>query len=121
MVLDESDDKLALKSVDFKGEALTFRETTNAMLSSLQHCLDAVGQREDVWRRRLEKEMERRKQLEQVCLPTKKTTSHCPDQEVLFYLCFIKGLVNQAGLEPYNITINLINTVHKIITSILAI
>lgn len=100
LVLDESDDKLALKSVDFKGEALTFRETTNAMLSSLQHCLDAVGQREDVWRRRLEKEMERRKQLEQVCLPTKKTTSHCPDQEVLYYCVWLilsKGLLNKPA------------------------
>lgn len=54
----------ALKAVDFKGEAMTFKATAGAVLTTLQHCLDTVGQREDIWKRRLEKEIERRKQLE---------------------------------------------------------
>uniref|UniRef100_A0A1B6ECM8 Ceramide transfer protein n=1 Tax=Clastoptera arizonana TaxID=38151 RepID=A0A1B6ECM8_9HEMI len=54
----------ALKAVDFKGEAMTFKATAGAVLSTLQFCLEAVGQREDIWRRRLDKEIERRKKLE---------------------------------------------------------
>ncbi|KAG8288708.1 Collagen type IV alpha-3-binding protein [Homalodisca vitripennis] len=71
----------ALQAVDFKGEALTFRETTGAMLSNLQHCLDAVGQREEVWRRRLEREVDRRKVLEQAYLSSGKGKVQSPDQE----------------------------------------
>uniref|UniRef100_A0A1B6EKV6 Ceramide transfer protein n=1 Tax=Cuerna arida TaxID=1464854 RepID=A0A1B6EKV6_9HEMI len=71
----------ALQAVDFKGEALTFRETTGAMLTNLQHCLDAVGQREEVWRRRLEREIDRRKVLEQAYLASGKGKVQGPDQE----------------------------------------
>lgn len=56
----------ALKAVDFKGEAMTFKATAGAVLTTLQHCLDTVGQREDIWKRRLEKEIERRKHLEEM-------------------------------------------------------
>uniref|UniRef100_A0A914X4L5 PH domain-containing protein n=1 Tax=Plectus sambesii TaxID=2011161 RepID=A0A914X4L5_9BILA len=50
--------------VDFKGEALTFKSTTSAILVTLEHCIDIMQQREDTWRKRLEKEMERRKRID---------------------------------------------------------
>ncbi|KAK9747239.1 PH domain [Popillia japonica] len=56
--------KANLPSIDFKGEAITFRTTTAAVLDTLAHCVDLVTQREDCWRKRLEREMERRKRTE---------------------------------------------------------
>lgn len=56
----------ALQSVDFKGEAITFKATSEGILSTLQHCVELMGQREDVWRRRWEKENERRKKIQEL-------------------------------------------------------
>lgn len=53
-----------LKMVDFKGEAITFKTTTAAVIDTLEHCSELVTQREESWRKRLEKEMERRKRAE---------------------------------------------------------
>ncbi|GLH11022.1 Collagen type IV alpha-3-binding protein [Gryllus bimaculatus] len=53
-------------AIDFKGEALTFKATTAGIIATLQHCLEVVGQREDMWRRRMEKEMERRRKVEEL-------------------------------------------------------
>lgn len=50
--------------VDFKGEAITFKTTTAAVIDTLEHCAELVTQREDFWRKRLEKEVERRKRAE---------------------------------------------------------
>ena len=36
------------------------------MLSTLQHCAELMAQREDGWRRRLERELERRRHLEEL-------------------------------------------------------
>ncbi|XP_054277748.1 ceramide transfer protein-like isoform X2 [Macrosteles quadrilineatus] len=77
----QGENELVKAAVDFRGEALTFRETTAAMLSNLQQCLDAVGQRDDVWRKRLEREVDKRKQLEQALLGTRKHPSLGPDLE----------------------------------------
>ncbi|XP_044734973.1 ceramide transfer protein isoform X1 [Chrysoperla carnea] len=55
-----------LPPVDFKGEAITFEATTSGVLETLDHCLDLVIQREDVWRKKLEREIERRKRIEAV-------------------------------------------------------
>jgi hypothetical protein len=41
--------------LDFKGEALTFKSTTSAILVTLEHCIDIMQQREDTWRKRLDK------------------------------------------------------------------
>uniref|UniRef100_A0A915IAP1 Collagen type IV alpha-3-binding protein n=1 Tax=Romanomermis culicivorax TaxID=13658 RepID=A0A915IAP1_ROMCU len=41
--------------MDFKGEALTFKATTAGILSTLQHCIDLMQQRDEAWRRKLEK------------------------------------------------------------------
>jgi len=55
-----------MRAIDFKGEAMTFKATTAGVLSTLQHCLDMVRQREDVWRKRMDREIERRKRLEEL-------------------------------------------------------
>lgn len=51
-------------AIDFKGEAITFRTTTQAVLATLAHCIDLMVQREDVWRKKFDKETERRKHFE---------------------------------------------------------
>lgn len=51
-------------AVDFRGEALTFKATTAGVLARLQHCLDLFTQSQDGWRRRLEREVEKRKKVE---------------------------------------------------------
>ncbi|XP_066990902.1 ceramide transfer protein isoform X2 [Anabrus simplex] len=53
-------------AIDFKGEAMTFKATTAGVLATLQHCLELVSQREDMWRRRLEREAERRRKIEEL-------------------------------------------------------
>ncbi|KAG1652574.1 Collagen type IV alpha-3-binding protein [Nymphon striatum] len=53
-------------AIDFKGEALTFKATTNGILAILSHCVDLVNQREESWKRRIEKEVEKRKKLEEL-------------------------------------------------------
>lgn len=53
-------------AIDFKGEAMTFKATTAGVLATLQHCLELVGQREDTWRRRLEREVERKHKIEEM-------------------------------------------------------
>ncbi|XP_069672197.1 ceramide transfer protein isoform X1 [Periplaneta americana] len=53
-------------AIDFKGEAMTFKATTAGVLATLQHCLELLGQREETWRRRLEREAERRRKTEEL-------------------------------------------------------
>lgn len=53
------------RAIDFKGEAMTFKATTSGVLATLEHCLEMVRQNEDLWRKRLEREMERRRRLEE--------------------------------------------------------
>lgn len=54
-----------LRTVDFKGEAITFRETTSAVLTTLNHCLDIIMSKEDGLKRKLDKEIEKRKKAEE--------------------------------------------------------
>ena len=42
-------------SVDFKGEAFTFKATTAGIIATLSHCIDLMSQREEAWRKRLER------------------------------------------------------------------
>lgn len=44
-----------LQSVDFRGEAITFKATTDGALQVLSHCIDLMSKTEDKWKRRLEK------------------------------------------------------------------
>ncbi|KAG5678268.1 hypothetical protein PVAND_007958 [Polypedilum vanderplanki] len=54
-----------LKSIDFKSEAITFRETTLGVLTTLNHCLELISQKEENFKRKLEREIERRKKVEE--------------------------------------------------------
>ncbi|KAB7495455.1 Collagen type IV alpha-3-binding protein [Armadillidium nasatum] len=52
-------------AIDFRGEALTFKATTAGILTTLSHCVEVMNQREDSFKRRLEKEVDKRKKLEE--------------------------------------------------------
>lgn len=54
-----------LKSIDFKGEAITFRATTAGVLTTLQHCVDIILQKDETLKRKLDKEIERRRRAEE--------------------------------------------------------
>lgn len=54
-----------LKVVDFKGEAITFRETTTAVLESLNNCLEILSQKEESMKKKLEREIDKRRKSEQ--------------------------------------------------------
>uniref|UniRef100_A0A0B6ZVZ5 Ceramide transfer protein n=1 Tax=Arion vulgaris TaxID=1028688 RepID=A0A0B6ZVZ5_9EUPU len=73
-------------SVDFKGEALTFKATTAGIIATLCHCIELMGQREETWRKRLDREVEKRKKFEESCRTfisdkTKKVIVGGPDYE----------------------------------------
>uniref|UniRef100_A0A3Q3WFX2 Ceramide transfer protein n=1 Tax=Mola mola TaxID=94237 RepID=A0A3Q3WFX2_MOLML len=54
-----------INGIDFKGEAITFKATTAGILATLSHCIDLMVKREDSWQRRLDKEMEKRRRMEE--------------------------------------------------------
>ncbi|XP_011307079.1 collagen type IV alpha-3-binding protein [Fopius arisanus] len=56
----------ALQSIDFKGEAITFKATSEGVLATLQHCVELMNQREDSWRRKLEKENEKKRKMQEL-------------------------------------------------------
>lgn len=41
--------------VDFKGEAITFKATTEGILSTMSHCIEIMVKREENWQKRLDK------------------------------------------------------------------
>ncbi|OQR74428.1 collagen type IV alpha-3-binding protein-like [Tropilaelaps mercedesae] len=53
-----------VSSVDVRGEAMTFKATGQALLAACAQCVELVSQHEDIWRRKLEREVERRKRAE---------------------------------------------------------
>ncbi|XP_049541754.1 ceramide transfer protein isoform X1 [Anopheles darlingi] len=55
-----------LKPIDFRGEAITFRETTAGVIVTLQHCLDIISQKEESFKRKLDREQERRRKAEEL-------------------------------------------------------
>ncbi|EDV26993.1 uncharacterized protein TRIADDRAFT_22163 [Trichoplax adhaerens] len=57
--------ELLKSGIDFKGESITFKATTAGILATLSHCIDLMLTREDKWRKRLEREMEKRRRLQQ--------------------------------------------------------
>ncbi|XP_066909432.1 ceramide transfer protein-like [Halyomorpha halys] len=71
-------------AVDFKGEAMTFKATSGAVLTGLAQCIEAITKREEMWKRKLEKEHQRLLRLEETCLllRDRKSTKVGPDQEV---------------------------------------
>ena len=42
-------------SVDFRGEALTFKATTAGIITSLSHCIEAMMKREEYWQRKFDR------------------------------------------------------------------
>uniref|UniRef100_A0A8C8ETI6 Ceramide transfer protein n=1 Tax=Oncorhynchus tshawytscha TaxID=74940 RepID=A0A8C8ETI6_ONCTS len=54
-----------INGIDFKGEAITFKATTAGILSTLSHCIDLMVKREDSWQKRLDKETEKRRRIEE--------------------------------------------------------
>ncbi|XP_067666749.1 ceramide transfer protein-like [Haliotis asinina] len=59
-------------AVDFKGEAFTFKATTAGIVATLSHCIDLMQQREEAWKKRLEREVEKKKKLEEAYKSTEK-------------------------------------------------
>lgn len=86
------------QAVDFRGEALTFKATTAGVLARLQHCLDLFNQSQDGWRRRLEREVEKRKKVEDLyrqALEELRIVNECkPHQQLL-------GQINGHGPVHY--------------------
>ncbi|XP_036383467.1 ceramide transfer protein isoform X2 [Megalops cyprinoides] len=75
-----------INGIDFKGEAITFKATTAGILSTLSHCIDLMMKREDSWQKRLDKEMEKRRRVEdayKIAMAELKKKSHFggPDYE----------------------------------------
>uniref|UniRef100_A0A8C5I910 Ceramide transfer protein n=1 Tax=Gouania willdenowi TaxID=441366 RepID=A0A8C5I910_GOUWI len=54
----------SMNGIDFKGEAITFKATTAGILSTLSHCIELMVKREDSWQKRLERELEKRRRVE---------------------------------------------------------
>ncbi|XP_074649947.1 ceramide transfer protein-like [Tubulanus polymorphus] len=52
------------QAIDFKGESYTFKATTAGILATLSHCIELMSQREDAWKKRVEREIEKRKRVE---------------------------------------------------------
>ncbi|XP_070509670.1 ceramide transfer protein [Chironomus tepperi] len=76
-----------LRTYDFKGEAITFRETSSAVSIALNHCIEQISQKEEKFKVKLNKEIERRKKLEEELKETQeelrkaKMTPNGPDFE----------------------------------------
>nr|XP_033785192.1 ceramide transfer protein isoform X1 [Geotrypetes seraphini] len=75
-----------INGIDFKGEAITFKATTAGILATLSHCIDLMVKREDSWQKRLDKEVEKRRRIEEAyknALTELKKKSHFggPDYE----------------------------------------
>ncbi|ESN95992.1 hypothetical protein HELRODRAFT_114561 [Helobdella robusta] len=51
-------------AVDFKGESINFKSTAHGILATMAHCIELMSQREEAWKKKLEREIEKRKRLE---------------------------------------------------------
>ncbi|RWS13073.1 collagen type IV alpha-3-binding protein-like protein [Dinothrombium tinctorium] len=63
--LKELESQLGAMAVDLRGEGLTFKATSAGIISTLSQCIELMQQREENWKRKLEKEVELRKKLEE--------------------------------------------------------
>ncbi|NXS53366.1 C43BP protein, partial [Brachypteracias leptosomus] len=54
-----------INGIDFKGEAITFKATTAGILATLSHCIELMVKREESWQKRIDKEMEKRRRVEE--------------------------------------------------------
>lgn len=103
-----------LKTIDFKGEAITFRATTAGVLTTLQHCVDIILQKDENLKRKLDKEIERRKRAEdqvKACKEeldkSKKATLLGPDLEVRdLFLCKHRHIHTRETLSIHSLCIH---------------
>lgn len=49
----------------FKGESITFRATTAGVLTTLQHCLEIIAENDETWKKKVDREVEKRKKVEE--------------------------------------------------------
>uniref|UniRef100_A0A663N7X4 Ceramide transfer protein n=1 Tax=Athene cunicularia TaxID=194338 RepID=A0A663N7X4_ATHCN len=54
-----------INGIDFKGEAITFKATTAGILATLSHCIELMVKREESWQKRLDKEVEKKRRVEE--------------------------------------------------------
>ncbi|XP_071433822.1 ceramide transfer protein-like isoform X6 [Pithys albifrons albifrons] len=54
-----------INGIDFKGEAITFKATTAGILATLSHCIELMVKHEESWQKRLDKEIEKRRRIEE--------------------------------------------------------
>eukprot|EP00117_Sycon_ciliatum_P003502 scpid29525/ scgid8268/ Collagen type IV alpha-3-binding protein; Ceramide transfer protein len=57
--------QLSEKGIDFRGESITFRATLQGLLSTISYCNDLITRRDETMKKRLEREIERRRKAEQ--------------------------------------------------------
>ncbi|XP_050538132.1 ceramide transfer protein [Daktulosphaira vitifoliae] len=62
----EAYQKYSCEALDFKGEAVAFKATSSGIIEILRHCIEVMNQREEMWESMLEKEINNRKDLEEV-------------------------------------------------------
>ena len=75
-------------AIDFKGEAFTFKATTTGILATLSHCVDLMQQREEAWKKRLEK-------VRPLFAGLKRTFTHLSRSQVLTH---VGNAQNQHGI-----------------------
>ncbi|XP_065577020.1 ceramide transfer protein-like isoform X3 [Artemia franciscana] len=90
----------AAQAFDFRGEALTFKTTSAGVLIALQHCLDIISQREDLWRKKLEKEVEKRKKIEELYKGSELTKQR-PKLTIMSGPDYEEGPHSQIGEEEF--------------------
>ncbi|XP_030326735.1 ceramide transfer protein isoform X4 [Strigops habroptila] len=76
-----------INGIDFKGEAITFKATTAGILATLSHCIELMVKCEESWQKKLDKESEKRRRIEEAyknAVTELKKKSHFggPDYEV---------------------------------------
>nr|KAG5703629.1 hypothetical protein BaRGS_002503 [Batillaria attramentaria] len=111
-------------AVDFKGEAFTFKATTAGIIATLSHCIDLMSQREEAWKKRLEREIDRRKKYEEaykltahekklhvVGGPDYEEGPHCMITEDEFYDA-VDATLDKLEKEEEKVLINEITTSH---------
>ncbi|XP_074388138.1 ceramide transfer protein-like isoform X2 [Zonotrichia albicollis] len=54
-----------INGIDFKGEAITFKATTAGILATLSHCIELMVKHEESWQKRLDKEIEKKRRIEE--------------------------------------------------------
>lgn len=56
-------ENISSNGIDFRGEAITFKATTHGVIQVLEHCIDMMGKREEVWKKKVDREREKCRKL----------------------------------------------------------